>query len=258
MRGARPAGACVVVPLVDVELARRAGQQRVVLRRASSNSIRTQPISPAGMRSALAPERLGDQLRAEADAEHRQPARVRVRDQLALALERRVAVGAVRVDDAAEHHQPVEVARRGLGLRERVPRDGAHAERGERRLERCQRRVEIVLDDEDGRVRAHGLIFAHRRGGGAELAKVRPMRASVLLAMGLLYIVWGSTYLAIRVSLETMPPLVSCGVRFVLAGLLVLDGADGARPRRPAAGMRRRSAAPRSPGSGSSSAASAS
>jgi drug/metabolite transporter (DMT)-like permease len=48
------------------------------------------------------------------------------------------------------------------------------------------------------------------------------MRASVLLAMGLLYIVWGSTYLAIRVSLETMAPLVSCGVRFLLAGLLVL------------------------------------
>jgi drug/metabolite transporter (DMT)-like permease len=48
------------------------------------------------------------------------------------------------------------------------------------------------------------------------------MRASVLLAMGLLYIVWGSTYLAIRVSLETMPSLVSCGVRFLLAGLLVL------------------------------------
>jgi drug/metabolite transporter (DMT)-like permease len=47
------------------------------------------------------------------------------------------------------------------------------------------------------------------------------MRASVLLAMGLLYLVWGSTYLAIRVSVETMQPLVSCGVRFLLAGLLV-------------------------------------
>jgi drug/metabolite transporter (DMT)-like permease len=61
------------------------------------------------------------------------------------------------------------------------------------------------------------------------------MRASVLLAMGLLYIVWGSTYLAIRVSLETMPSLVSCGVRFLLAGLLVLTvlaalGRLGPRP----------------------------
>jgi drug/metabolite transporter (DMT)-like permease len=40
--------------------------------------------------------------------------------------------------------------------------------------------------------------------------------------MGLLYLVWGSTYLAIRVTVETMPPLVSAGVRFLLAGALVL------------------------------------
>ena len=40
--------------------------------------------------------------------------------------------------------------------------------------------------------------------------------------MGLLYFVWGSTYLAIRITLETMPSLVSAGVRFVLAGALVL------------------------------------
>jgi drug/metabolite transporter (DMT)-like permease len=48
------------------------------------------------------------------------------------------------------------------------------------------------------------------------------MRASVLLAMGLLYIVWGSTYLAIRVTVETMQPLAAAGIRFVLAGLLTL------------------------------------
>jgi drug/metabolite transporter (DMT)-like permease len=61
------------------------------------------------------------------------------------------------------------------------------------------------------------------------------MRASVLLAMGLLYIVWGSTYLAIRVTVETMPSLVSCGMRFLLAGLLVFTvlaalGRLGPRP----------------------------
>ena len=55
-----------------------------------------------------------------------------------------------------------------------------------------------------------------------QVADGSPMRASVLLAMGLLYLVWGSTYLAIRVSVETMTPLVSCGVRFLLAGVLVL------------------------------------
>ncbi len=61
------------------------------------------------------------------------------------------------------------------------------------------------------------------------------MRASVLLAMGLLYIVWGSTYLAIRISLETTEPLVSGGVRLVLAGALTFVvlaalGRLGSRP----------------------------
>ena len=48
------------------------------------------------------------------------------------------------------------------------------------------------------------------------------MRASVLLAMGLLYVVWGSTYLAISVSVETIAPMVASGVRLLLGGLLTL------------------------------------
>ena len=44
------------------------------------------------------------------------------------------------------------------------------------------------------------------------------VRAQVLLAMGLLYFVWGSTYLAIRVTVETLHPLAAGGVRFILAG----------------------------------------
>lgn len=38
------------------------------------------------------------------------------------------------------------------------------------------------------------------------------------LALGTVYIVWGSTYLAIRVVVETLPPLGSAGVRFLFAG----------------------------------------
>jgi drug/metabolite transporter (DMT)-like permease len=37
----------------------------------------------------------------------------------------------------------------------------------------------------------------------------------------IVYIVWGSTYLAIRVLVETMPPLLSGGVRFSLAGAIL-------------------------------------
>ena len=37
-------------------------------------------------------------------------------------------------------------------------------------------------------------------------------------ALWIVYIVWGTTYLAIRVVVETMPPLLSGGVRFLIAG----------------------------------------
>lgn len=37
-----------------------------------------------------------------------------------------------------------------------------------------------------------------------------------------LYVVWGSTYLAIRVAVETMPPFLMAGTRFVLAGTLLI------------------------------------
>ena len=40
----------------------------------------------------------------------------------------------------------------------------------------------------------------------------------VWTALWIVYIVWGSTYLAIRVMVETMPALLSSGVRFTLAG----------------------------------------
>lgn len=38
------------------------------------------------------------------------------------------------------------------------------------------------------------------------------------LALGSVYVIWGSTYLAIRVVVESLPPLGSAGVRFLLAG----------------------------------------
>ncbi len=41
------------------------------------------------------------------------------------------------------------------------------------------------------------------------------------LALLIVYIVWGSTYLAIRVVVGTMPPLLSAGVRFVIAAAIL-------------------------------------
>ena len=40
-------------------------------------------------------------------------------------------------------------------------------------------------------------------------------------ALGLVYVLWGSTYLGIRYAVETMPPMLSAGARFALAGVLL-------------------------------------
>ena len=42
-----------------------------------------------------------------------------------------------------------------------------------------------------------------------------------LLAFAIIYIVWGSTYLAIRVGVLEMPPLLMAAIRFLVAGLLL-------------------------------------
>ncbi len=51
-----------------------------------------------------------------------------------------------------------------------------------------------------------------------------PTRAPAWLAwaaLGVVYVVWGSTYRGIRVSVETMPPLLSAGARFLASGVLL-------------------------------------
>jgi drug/metabolite transporter (DMT)-like permease len=48
------------------------------------------------------------------------------------------------------------------------------------------------------------------------------MRARLLAAFAAVYVVWGSTYLAIRFAVETLPPLLMAGARFTIAGLLLL------------------------------------
>lgn len=40
-----------------------------------------------------------------------------------------------------------------------------------------------------------------------------------MIAFACVYVIWGSTYLAIRIAIETMPPFLMAGVRFLIAGL---------------------------------------
>src|SRR6204780_5586595 len=50
----------------------------------------------------------------------------------------------------------------------------------------------------------------------------RPSRWMVILAFGLVYLFWGSTYLAIVIAVQSIPPALMCGVRFSIAGVVML------------------------------------
>ena len=49
----------------------------------------------------------------------------------------------------------------------------------------------------------------------------RPSRVLILFAFAALYLIWGSTYLAIRFAIDTIPPLLMAGTRFLLAGFIM-------------------------------------
>ncbi len=53
------------------------------------------------------------------------------------------------------------------------------------------------------------------------LSPVSRIPAGTVLALLCCYLVWGSTYLAIRLALESFPPFFQMGSRFLLAGALL-------------------------------------
>lgn len=65
----------------------------------------------------------------------------------------------------------------------------------------------------------------------------RPSRVKIVLAFAAVYVLWGSTYLAIRLAIETLPPFLMSSIRFLLAGAIlfswaVLKGERFIPPRR--------------------------
>ena len=48
--------------------------------------------------------------------------------------------------------------------------------------------------------------------------RIDPFQLRIILAFAAIYIIWGSTYLAIRFAVETIPPFIMAGMRFVIAG----------------------------------------
>ena len=51
--------------------------------------------------------------------------------------------------------------------------------------------------------------------------KTPPPRWLVLTAFAAVYLLWGSTYLGIRIAIESIPPLLMGGARFLAAGLVL-------------------------------------
>ena len=52
-------------------------------------------------------------------------------------------------------------------------------------------------------------------------ATTRPATWKVLLAFSIIYFVWGSTFLAIRVGVREVPPFLLAGIRFLIAGIIL-------------------------------------
>lgn len=57
------------------------------------------------------------------------------------------------------------------------------------------------------------------------------LNVRLFLAFFSIYVVWGSTYLAIRLAVETIPPLATAGVRHLIAGLILFVWARGWQAR---------------------------
>jgi drug/metabolite transporter (DMT)-like permease len=71
------------------------------------------------------------------------------------------------------------------------------------------------------------------RSGSLKTVSVRRAGLAAWICLLIVYVVWGSTYLAIRVGVETMPPLLMAAARSLAAGLIMFP-----------LGLRRRRSAP--------------
>jgi drug/metabolite transporter (DMT)-like permease len=60
-----------------------------------------------------------------------------------------------------------------------------------------------------------------------------PSRGKVIAAFAAVYVIWGSTYLAIAFAIETLPPFLMAGVRFLIAGSLLFAWSLARSRRKP-------------------------
>lgn len=58
----------------------------------------------------------------------------------------------------------------------------------------------------------------------ASSSATTPSPSLIVAAFAVIYVVWGSTYLGIRIAIETWPPFLMAGIRFLFAGSLLYAG----------------------------------
>ena len=63
----------------------------------------------------------------------------------------------------------------------------------------------------------------------------QPPRLAILLAFAALYLIWGSTYLGIRLAIDSIPPFLMAGSRYLTAGVILYLIARGRGATRPPA-----------------------
>jgi drug/metabolite transporter (DMT)-like permease len=68
---------------------------------------------------------------------------------------------------------------------------------------------------------------------GAAAGPVRGPAVSGWMALGIVWFVWGGTYLAIRVGVESVPPFLLAGVRYLAAGVILFPFAMRSLPAAP-------------------------
>lgn len=73
------------------------------------------------------------------------------------------------------------------------------------------------------------------------MTTTRPSRLLIILCFAAVYVIWGSTYLGIRLAIETLPGFLMAATRFLLAGIILFTFAifKGASIRQPFTNWRR-------------------
>lgn len=88
---------------------------------------------------------------------------------------------------------------------------------------------------EDDKAAVAPAVARLSKGGASGVSGARKARALIIVAFGAVYLIWGSTYLAIKYALETLPPFLMTGGRFLIAGAALIIWAwfsDAERPTR--------------------------